>query len=247
MEIGDRHVRFEACFNFRDIGGYETGDGRRVRWGSVFRSDTLHRLTTADLERALELGVRTVIDLRSAAELDESGRFGRADEVAFHHLPLEEEVAAEPPERDDRRTPPGEIYVEMATAGTAAVANVLRVIAEAEHAVVFHCFAGKDRTGVVAALLLSSLGVPDEVIVADYELSNLSLARAVAWAEPNDPEWAARDGDVPAVAASRRHPETMQAFLDILRERHGSIDRYLIDAGLEPDVLERCASRLLEP
>lgn len=239
-------MRFEACFNFRDIGGYETGDGRRVRWGSVFRSDTLHRLTTADLERALELGVRTVIDLRSAAELDESGRFGRADEVAFHHLPLEERIQREPPNRETPEPPPGEIYAAMASTCRSAVANVLRVIAEAEHAVVFHCAAGKDRTGVVAALLLSSLGVPDEVIVADYELSNLSLARAVAWAEANEPEWVALMAKFPPWLL-RAPAATAQAFLDILRERHGSIDRYLIDAGLEPELLAMLRDRLLEP
>ncbi|MDQ1512133.1 MAG: protein-tyrosine phosphatase, partial [Actinomycetota bacterium] len=131
---------FEACFNFRDIGGYETADGRRVRWGSVFRSDTLHRLTTADLERARELGVRTVIDLRSVAELAATGRFGR-DDVAFHHLPLEEKIPSEPPDPETPEPPPGEIYVEMATTGRRAVANTLRVIAEGEHAVVFHCTA----------------------------------------------------------------------------------------------------------
>ncbi len=74
VDIGDRLVPFETCFNFRDIGGYETVDGRRVRWGSVFRSDTLHRLTTADLELASEIGIRTVIDLRSRGELERSGR-----------------------------------------------------------------------------------------------------------------------------------------------------------------------------
>ncbi len=246
MELGDRLVPFEACFNFRDIGGYETVDGHQVRRGAVYRSDTLHRLTTADLERALELGVRTVIDLRSKGELERSGRFGRADDVAFHHLPLEEEIPSDPPDRDLAEPPPGEVYVEMATVGRRAIANILRVIAEGEHAVVFHCFAGKDRTGVLAALLLSILGVPDETIVADYSLSEHSLPPAVVWAEANDPEWAARMAAFPAwllLAPS----ETLQAFLDILRDRHGSIDAYLTDAGVEPDMLELLRARLLQP
>jgi len=245
VEIGDRHVPFEACFNFRDIGGYETVDGRRVRWGSVFRSDTLHRLTTADLERALELGVRTVIDLRSSAELAATGRFGR-DDVAFHHVPLEEEIPSEPPHPETPEPPPGEIYVEMASAGRGAIANTLRVIAESDLAVVFHCTAGKDRTGVIAALLLSSLGVPDEMIVADYHLSDRALGRAAVWAETNEPEWAVRMAKFPAWLL-RSPTATAQAFLDILRERHGSIDGYLIDAGLEPELLETLRGRLLEP
>jgi protein-tyrosine phosphatase len=246
VEIGERHVAFEACFNFRDIGGYETVDGRRVRWGSVYRSDTLHRLKTADLERALDIGIRTVIDLRSAEELERSGRFGRAHEVAFHHLPLEDEVALDPPDRDLAEPPPGEVYVEMATAGRAAVANILRVIAEGEHAVVFHCFAGKDRTGVLAALLLSILGVPDDTIVGDYSLSDHALGPAVAWAESNDPEWAARMAAFPPWIL-RAPSQSLQAFLDILRDRHGSIDGYLADAGVEPEVADVLRARLLEP
>jgi protein-tyrosine phosphatase len=246
VEIGERHVPFEASFNFRDIGGYETRDDRRVRWGAVYRSDTLHRLTTADLERALQLGIRTVIDLRSAGELERSGRFGRAHEVAFHNLPLEEEVAIDPPDRELAEPPPGEFYVEMATAGRAAIANILRVIAEGEHAVVFHCFAGKDRTGVLAALLLALLGVPDDTIVADYHLSDQALAPAIAWAESNDPQWAARMAAFPPWLLRAPH-DTMQAFLDVLRERHGSIDGYLTDAGVEPAVIDTLRARLLEP
>jgi len=245
VDIGDRLVPFETCFNFRDIGGYETVDGHRVRWGSVYRSDTLHRLTTADLELASEIGIRTVIDLRSRGELERSGRFGRAHEVAFHHLPVEEEIPADPSSRDLAEPPRGEMYVEMATVGGAAIANILRVIAEGEHAVVFHCFAGKDRTGVIAALLLSTLGVPDETIVADYQLSERSLAPAVAWAESNDPEWAARMAAFPPWLL-QSPGETVQAFLDILRERHGSIDAYLRDAGVEQSVVDVLRVRLLE-
>ena len=240
-----RVVPFEACFNFRDIGGYKTVDGRRVRWGAVYRSDTLHRLTGNDLERALRLGVRTVIDLRSRGELDAHGRFPRADHVAFHHLPLEEEIPSEPPHRDLPEPPPGEIYVAIAAAGRAAIANALRVIAEGDHAVVFHCTAGKDRTGVLAALLLSSLGVPDESVVADYHLSERSLRPAVAWAEANEPEWARRMAAFPPWLL-RSPAATMQAFLDALRERHGSIEDYLGDAGVDAALVDRLRSRLLE-
>jgi len=184
VEIGDRLVPFEASFNCRDIGGYETVDGRRVRRGCVFRSDTLHRLTAADLERARELGIRTVIDLRSTDELTEWGRFAHADSVAFHHLPLfeQEEPGLEPFDHDDPEPPVGEMYVQMATAGRDALATSLRVIAEGEHSVVFHCAAGKDRTGILAALLLSTLGVSEDLVVADYEISEHALAPSFAWA-----------------------------------------------------------------
>jgi len=243
---GDRHVSFEACFNFRDLGGYETIDGRRVVWGAVFRSDSLHRLTEADLEAASSLGIRTIIDLRSTAELDRQGRFARADDVAFHHLPLFEEHSPtfKPLEANDPEPPPGEGYVEMAWRARDAIAHAVRVIAEGDYAVVFHCAAGKDRTGILAALVLSSLGVPDDAIIADYHLSERSLGAAVAWAEANAPEMSTEIATLPPWALRAPMP-VMQAFLDILRDHHGSIEAYLTDAGVEPAVLDTLRARLL--
>ncbi len=248
MTSADRHVSFEACFNFRDLGGYETADGRRIAWGAVFRSDSLHRLTDADLDAASSLGIRTVIDLRSTAELDRQGRFARAhaDTVAFHHLPLFEEHSPvfRPLAADDPEPPPGEGYVEMAWRARDTIAKAVRVIAQGDYAVVFHCAAGKDRTGILAALVLSSLGVPDEAIAADYNLSERSLAPALAWAEGNAPEMAAEMATLPRWALQAPIPN-MRAFLDILRERHGSIEMYLADAGVEPAVVNTLRTRLL--
>ena len=93
MALTDRRVPLEAGFNFRDLGGHETADGRRVRSGVLYRADTLHRLTAADLDVLRGLGLRTVIDLRTRAELERFGRAGLADdEVAHHHLPMVDEV-----------------------------------------------------------------------------------------------------------------------------------------------------------
>ena len=244
-----RHVEFEHCFNFRDIGGYETADGRRVRRNAVFRSDSLHRLTTADLTRAQDLGVRTVIDLRSTAELTRDGRFAVCDDaVAFHHTPLFEEdtLPFTPAEPGDPEPPPGESYIAMAVAGRDALATALRVIAEGDHAVVFHCAAGKDRTGILAALVLSTLGVPDEVIIADYTLSDRALAPAIAWAEANDREWAEELATLPSWLL-HAPTKVMQAFLDLLRAHHGSIDAYLTDAGFGEEHRAVLRARLLEP
>lgn len=244
MVSGTRHVPFEASFNFRDLGGYETVSGRQVRWGAVYRSDALHRLTDRDLELARELGLRTVIDLRSSRELGEEGRFAHAHDVAYHHLPVFEHDGRSPPEPDDPAPPPGEDYVAMATSGRDSIATALRVIAEGDYAVVFHCAAGKDRTGIVAALVLSSLGVPDEAIAADYHLSEPAGSAWRAWAEENEPETAAEVANFPSWA--RRAPmPVIAAFLRILRERYGSIDGYLTDAGVEDDVLDALRARLL--
>lgn len=209
------------------------------------RRVSLHRLTDADLEVAFALGVRTVIDLRSTAELDKHGRFAHTDEVAFHHLPFFEEdsLPIKPLEPHDPEPPPGVDYVSIATSAKRSISAALRVIAEGD-AVVFHCTAGKDRTGILVALVLSSLGVPDESIVADYHLSERALAPTLAWAEANAPEVAAEIAMLP-VWARRAPMPVMQAFLDILRERHGSVDGFLTHVGVEAPVLDALRNRLL--
>ena len=246
MPDRDRHVGLETCFNFRDLGGYDTVDGRQTRWNAVYRSDSLHRLSGADLESARELGLRTVIDLRATAELERHGRFAHADDVAFHHLPMIEEgsVHFTPLRPDDPEPVPGVGYVDMATTGRASIAAALRVIGHGEHPVVFHCAAGKDRTGMVSELLLSSLGVPDQLIGADYHLSERAIRPALAWAEENDPETVTEIARLPAWAFRAREP-TVLAFLDMLRDRHGSIETYLFDAGVELATLDALRARLL--
>jgi protein-tyrosine phosphatase len=234
VDIGDRLVPFDAVFNFRDLGGYQTVDGHRVRTRAVFRSGPLQRLTAADLERTRKLGVRTVIDLRSTDELAEWGRFPPTANVAFHHIPLYEHE-----ERADG-------YAHMATAGRDALATALGVIAASDEAIVFHCGSGKDRTGILAALLLSALGVPDASIGADYQLSELALAPAIAWAAAFDPAMAAALANLPP-AKRRSPPETITVFLDTVREQHGSIEGFLADAGLGSAVLDTLRARFLEP
>ena len=241
---GRRHVTLEACFNFRDIGGYSTSEGRVVKWGAVYRSGSLHRLTAADRAVTAELGVRTVIDLRSTGELEREGWFGGSDAVSHHHVPLEDANDAQVKAREQGVRELGEVYVEIANAGRLAVANVLRLIAEREHPVVVHCFAGKDRTGIVAALLLSSLGVPDATITDDYRLSEHSLARSIAWANDNDSAWAALMASLPPSVLAA--PATaVPLFLGALREQYGSVDEYLLGAGLDRHVLDVLRARLL--
>lgn len=247
MTERDRHVTFEAGFNCRDLGGYPTNEGRLVRWGVVFRSGSLHRLTTADLESAKRIGVRTVIDLRSTAELERNGRYP-GDDVAFHHAPLFEEdrVPFKWAEPDDPEPPLGEDYVAIAETGASSLAGALSVIAGGDHPVVFHCAAGKDRTGILAGLLLATLGVPDETITDDYEMSNLSLAAHLAWAEVNDPEEAAEITGRPSWLLHSSGP-VIKAFLDIVRSRYGSTEGYLTTAlGVNTEIIERLRVRLLD-
>jgi protein-tyrosine phosphatase len=247
-----RLIRLEGCFNFRDVGGYPTAGGRRVRWRRVFRSDGLHALTAADV-RALreEVALAQVIDLRSPSELRSEGRGLLGEEpVEFHHVPLfDGDAAAATPRPAEPEGPPAAMtladrYVLLADFAADRIARVLATLAAAPGPAVFHCAAGKDRTGVVSAILLGLLGVPDEVIVADYvatresldaivdRLMSLEGYRAMLAALPPD--------------TLHANPETMVVLLGHLRARWGSLADYARAAGLDDAVRTRLIDRLLE-
>jgi protein-tyrosine phosphatase len=186
--LPQRFVPTENVFNLRDIGGWNGLGGKKVKTGRVFRSDNFGNATEADIDHVVHrLGIKHVIDLRRAEEWDESARFPDLDGVEFHHfemlhikwesigrrvngLSAEEDVVEFLRHR----------YSGMLESGYLSVRDSLEVIASGEP-VVFHCMAGKDRTGLVAAVLLSILGVADEDIAADYEMTRFGAARWRQW------------------------------------------------------------------
>jgi protein-tyrosine phosphatase len=251
MALTDRRVPLEAGFNFRDLGGHETADGRRVRSGVLYRADTLHRLTAADLDVLRGLGLRTVIDLRTRTELERFGRAGLTDdEVAHHHLPMIDEVRS-PEARIQEGVPTpaerGELYLRMLEHGGPAVAESLRVLAGPRALpAVFHCTAGKDRTGVLAAVVLGQLGVPDGAIAEDYAVTEESVEATKAWLEANDPGFTTTRAAYPTWIWEAP-AETMLAFLARVREDHGSITDLLLGLGVTPATLHALGVALLEP
>ncbi len=240
-----RSIDLEGCYNFRDLGGYATRGGRRVRWRVLYRSDALHRLTQADVARLrgeLELGA--VIDLRSTGEVQSDGRgLLEQEAVQFHHLPLFDratvERAADVPlyNLTDR-------YFLLAEFAKEAIGRVLTTIADCDAPIVYHCAAGKDRTGVISAVLLGILEVPDPVIVADYaatkenleaiidRLMGLEGYKAMLSALPPD--------------TLHAEPETMIGFLDRMRAQYGSMRAYARSAGVSDAALARLEERLLD-
>jgi len=240
-----RSIPLDGCLNFRDLGGYPTADGQSVRWRLVFRSDALHLLTPADVAVVRdELAVRDVIDLRSSAEVHSEGQGPLADEeVRFHHLPLfDGEVRAEDRERA-AQVSLADRYIFLADLAQDRIGRVIGIIAGADAGAVFHCAAGKDRTGVISAIILGLLGVPDEAIVADYvatqenldaiveRLNSLEGYRTMLAALPPD--------------TMHANPETMLEFLDRMRTRHGTMEDYAREAGLSADQIRRLRTRLL--
>jgi protein-tyrosine phosphatase len=240
-----RRVELAGCLNFRDLGGYPTADGRRVRWRQVFRSDGLHALTDGDVVRLREeIRLGDVIDLRSTPELQSEGRGPlEAEPVRFHHLPLFDGAMAESREAAARYTL-ADRYVLMAEFARGPIARVLDTLAHTDSPAVFHCAAGKDRTGVVSALILGLLGVDDEVIVADYVATREALDGIVD-------RLMALDGyrkmlDLLPPDTMHANPETMLEFLARLRESHGSFEGYARNAGLSEATVQRLRARLVE-
>jgi protein tyrosine/serine phosphatase len=243
--MSQRTVAFTNAFNFRDLGGYRAAGGRTVRWGQLFRADDLWRLDDGDLARLGELGVRTVVDLRRPVEVTNLGRIPPAAFTYLHAHVVHPEwpVATEFPSLKGRVEYLVDRYLEMAEAGGDGIGLALRTVADpAALPVVFHCVAGKDRTGLVAALTLSSLGVTDDGVADDYALSELAE-------EPNWTWYSARRADADlrrrweAYTVAPR--EAMLAFLDALRERYGSVEKYLASIGVTGEHVESMREHLL--
>jgi protein-tyrosine phosphatase len=243
-----RLVTLEAVHNFRDLGGYATADGRTTLWRTLYRADGLYRLTPADVAALEPLGLRTVIDLRSAPELDERGRFPvDAHPVVFHHLPIVDRTWAQGDAPEYERDEDFLIwaYQDMLTVGAPRFARAFEVLAQpGALPAVFHCAAGKDRTGLLAAMLLGSLGVSDDDIVADYALTVEGMARFRVWAAREWPEWTERMASIPA-AYTAALPEAMRHILDELRAEHGTIRNYVRSIGVSDDTLATLESVLL--
>lgn len=245
-DLPTRAVDLPNVFNLRDLGGYSSADGRTVVWRTLFRADGLQRVAREDVARLRELGLRTVIDLRRPDEV-ELGRL-TVDGLNYHNHSLQPTMwlAADFDESLGSARYLTDRYLEMTSASGAEVAAVLRLIADSASApLVFHCAAGKDRTGVVAALTLSLLGVPDADIAADYALSSESTKRWLEWARINRPELAAEVDTLPGPWTGAP-PEAIRAFLLELRAEHGSIDDYARSVGITDAELTALRSHLLE-
>lgn len=245
----------EGALNLRDLGGLPAGN-QRIRQGLVFRSAMTHHITHGGLERlAAERRIRSVVDFRGRQELSENGVADWVSVgISHHHLPVNEEapVAAEEHAARMRTFLRGEVtwsdvYEHMSRSGVDAFRRFFTVLADdSALSVVFHCSGGRDRTGVAAALLLSSLGVPDDVVASDYartgELLRAQLHRFTSFAELGG---LTEQQLVDHFLVS--DPTFMLTFLEFLRRQHGSTAAYLESIGVDAAVVTALRRRLLEP
>ncbi len=243
-----RHTPFEACFNFRDVGGYRAGDGRTVRWGRYFRAGRQDRMTLADLDRLRQLGIRTQIDLRAPAEVSDQGR-GPLEEMGaqYLHVPVIPEGGSEELARIVGDTGiSGKRYLAYLELGSETWVRLFDLFASEElQAFVVHCTAGKDRTGVATAFLLSVLGVERDDIIDDYRLTNRDVERQVDFIESTIglPEGMDRAGLTKAAGVPQ---DAIGDFLAGLDARWGGPVEYLRRIGIEESTFDAVRDAFLE-
>jgi len=247
----DRRVPFEGASNFRDLGGYRAASGARVRWGLVFRADSLHALSPRDLTFYDQLGLRAVYDLRSDLEREE-----RPNPIPSRPLPITgspagvDQVAGRPSwvTGTDGEQILHDLYVAMIDHAAAQIGQLyLGLIEDDGLPAVFHCHAGKDRTGIVAALLLEAVGVARDVVLDDYELTARYRLRTH---QETTYQRLMESGLSPEAAAGiLTTPRwAMQQALDELDRRYGNVERYLTGpAGMRAEDLHALRRRLLGP
>ena len=222
----ERTLPLEGCVNFRDLGGYRTRDGQVVGWRRLFRADGLNRLTEADRDLLSQLELATVIDLRTTLEAEERGRFPVEEvPVRYVDLPLTDVLPApdELPEWGEASYVASR-YARMVSEGAPVLTEAIDVLASTGSLpAVVHCSAGKDRTGVLSAIVLAFLDVPDETIVEDYALSAVAMDRLLERLKAEYPD-SVEEVEKFAPAILHVVPETMEEFLVSVRSVYGSYD-----------------------
>ncbi len=263
VTVAERRIALEGTPNFRDLGGYETTDGRHVRWGQVFRSGALVDLTPADLATVDALGIQLVCDLRSDSEVESDpdpdlGAEGLRLEVTDESVDVQAITDAVLAGDLDQISP------DLLLEGMPAIATefpdawrtlLQRVSDEANRPTNVHCSAGKDRAGWASALILRALGVPEETVMEDYLLSNEYLAasnadtlaqvRTVVAGVQGMPEDEVDMSNLEALLEVRA--EYLQAAFDAVDEQYGSFEAYLTDGlGLTQEEVDALRDDLLE-
>jgi protein-tyrosine phosphatase len=243
LTITDRELRLEIAHNVRHLGGYTTSNGRTTR-DDIVRSASLHRLTETGMRHLAEAGVTTIIDFRSDMEVErdvtpDSKPYG----IRRVHAPVFQHDAS-PVGLDSEEFPGyGVIYERFLDVGRNAYSTLFETVAEAEGRVLFHCAAGKDRTGVAAALLLDLAGVDEATIIEDYTLTESLLAPMVAeWLPRMEERGIGPERGRELMAAPA---EAMVSALAFLRSRYGNAEGYAREIGVSDGVISAVRRRMV--
>ena len=231
-----------GAYNFRDLGGLRTNDGRMIRPGRLFRSDSIHELTESDVEwLATTIGLSGVVDLREAGEISTTGRglLEKIPEIAYANVPM----CVDRFEGVDPDELLGAIYVGFLAQSSGLSSALERVAQFIVNPTIFHCAAGKDRTGVLAATVLAVAGVPEEAIVADYMLSKANMPRVLE----RFSRWPYYESYLRSVPpqVSAVEERAIRRFLKEMRVGYGDARGWASASGVSKTVLQRLERELV--
>lgn len=240
-----RFIGLDGPLNFRDLGGYATGDGRTVRWGALFRSDGIHSMSSADVEHVYgKLGVVSRIDLRSEHEVKRAGPGPSVPaSVQYHHIPFIQWETTPATGDEDPVTRLTDTYIRIIRDSGGQIAKAVNTLAGNEGLpAVFHCSAGKDRAGICAAIVLGLLGVDEQVILQDYFLTSKNIGGIIS-------RIAALPGNEHMLKLPHEffnvQPRAMEAVLAELRDAHG-VESYVKAHGVSDATLANLRESLLQ-
>lgn len=243
----ERRHAVAGLYNLRDTGGYRAAGGTS-RWGKLLRSDALHRIDATGRDRLAEIGVAHIIDLRGGDERATAPSAVDGLEVTVHHLPVFDD--ADPAAQATTHVGLVPFYDHIVDERGAQLVDAIRVIiaADDDDAVLVHCTAGKDRTGLVVAFALAAAGVDRDDVVADYAATAENLRGE--WSDAMTAVFEQRGIELTAgmVELITESPaEVLEALLERIDREHGSISAYLLAHGLTPTELERLTAVIIDP
>jgi protein-tyrosine phosphatase len=247
-DYSERHFAFEGCFNFRDIGGYPTKEGKKIKKGIYFRTGRQDRMSEKDLAELKNLKISTQIDLRKPEEILDQGK-GPLENMGadYINIPIIPDGGSDQLSRLVGDTGiSGKRYLGYLEFGPESWLKIFEILANKDSLpVVLHCTAGKDRTGVSTAFLLSVLGVDRDLIEADYKLTNLDTERQADFIESTVgyPDGYDRESMITAAGVPK---DAMKDFLDGVESKWGSAVEYLKKIGVTEEQMEMVRNNFLE-
>ncbi len=241
MDISAHNFTLEGTANTRELGSYPLADGSFTIQGRLLRSDSLHALTERDKEKLYAYGVRLALDLRSMGECEAypSGLRGYRD-IRYVHVHLLDQVQSSG-FQEVMPESMGGMYIDRLDHSTASIAQALRAILACPACTIFHCTAGKDRTGIIAMLILLLSGATVETVLMDYAVSYENIKEMAA--AQREAIIAQTGQEIPEYVF-RSDPEQMQRAVDHLFQQYGSAEGYCKAIGLMDDEIQGLARTL---
>ncbi len=233
----DQEVKLETTYNTRDLGGYYTDDGKITKHGMFFRSDNTHQLTESDIKKAKEeYNLKTVIDLRTEKETEDfPDRFANVEGINYINTPISYDDCLEEFKASDQGL--SILYFYILKNQKHALKDIFDTIANAENGgILFHCTLGRDRTAIVAMLLLGLAEVNKQNIIEDYEIT-YSLIKHL--------DIIKRDLNIYGEKKCRTFPEYIEKIMTYIKENYNTFENYLIDCSVSQENLEKIKNRFV--